>query len=139
MAEISLECLKTLMHMGIALGHAANVMDDLQKEEGLPGYYSDFLIPPDKLLDTLIEEAGSVLDDCPHPPNAASDNAPPRKFTREIRELKRNWRDQPKDATITQMDNLQVILNDWVAGITGATPSARVTALTPASSTGRSL
>ena len=112
MAEISFDCVESIKDMGAMLG-------------GLTGAISmenEFLI--EATLDLADEVVKDLLQNCPHPPNVTSDQAPPRKFARQLRELRSGWRDQTSDQSVWMIDSLNNTLDAWLAGMMGATPSA---------------
>ena len=117
MVNIGRKCLDDLLLMGMVLGP-------------LPGMLEDY---PPELVDhamILVESnANAILTNCPHPPNVASDEAPPRKFVHELRRLRTGWKDQSLDASLDQWDELMRHMNAWLDGMAyrkpRATPSAR--------------
>jgi hypothetical protein len=112
MAEISFDCVVSIKDMGAMLG-------------GLTGAITmenEYLV--DSTLDLAEEVVKDLLTNCPHPPNVTSDQAPPRRLARQLRELRSEWRDQTSYQSVGMIDSLNKTLDAWLAGMMGATPSA---------------
>jgi len=112
MAEIKKECLESLVDMGMALGTL---------HVGMKHETADFV---EVELEMVQNISTNVLQDCPHPPNVASNEGAPRQFQRELGLLRAKWNENTLQENLDQVNELRVILNMWVDGMTGATPSA---------------
>ena len=114
MADINFDCLVAIRDLGAMLGAMPVAMINNNGE----------------LLEDVFDLAAEVslvlLDVCPHPPNVTSDDAPPRTFQRQLRELRGvgGWRDQPHEQSVDQVEALQDTLESWLMGMTGASPGA---------------
>jgi hypothetical protein len=111
MAEISRECLDGILNVGVAIG-SLNEAIHANNEE----------------IVTLTGAAAEVFADfvsmtCPHPPNAASDEAPPRTFKRQLRLLRAKWQDQTLGENKRDWDSLANTFVRWLDGMTVNDPS----------------
>jgi len=112
MADIDSKCLNSILNMGLALAP-------------LPQWMEEYEVPlVGEAIRLAAAMASTILDDCPHPPNVASDEAPPRKFTHKLRQLRDGWQDQTLEASLADWDELMMIMGDWFVGMTGASPGA---------------
>ena len=112
MAEISFGCLESIKDMGAMIG-------------GLTGAIS---MESEYLIEGTLEIAEGVVTDllknCPHPPNVTSNQGAPRKFARQLRILRAEWRENTPAQSLGMIDDLNYTLTAWLDGIAGATPSA---------------
>ena len=114
MADINFDCLEAIRDLGSMLG---------AMPVAIINNNGDLL---EDVFDLAAEVSLVLLEVCPHPPNATSDDAPPRTFQRQLRELRGvgGWRDQPLNQSVEQVEALQDTLESWLRGMTGATPGA---------------
>ena len=112
MADISLDCLRSVRDIGAMLGVLPCAIH----------YQEDDLI--DQTFDTLKDAVFELLENCPHPPNVVSDAGPNRTFMRQVRQLEKDWIGQSEDESAEQLIRMGDVLMDWLTGIVGASPSA---------------
>ena len=110
--EIKKECLESLVDMGLALGAL---------QVGIKHETANFVAVELEMAQNI---STNILQDCPHPPNAASNQGPPRQFQQQLRQLREGWDARPLQENLDQVNELRVILNQWIDGMAGNTPSA---------------
>ena len=112
MADISLDCLRSVRDIGVFMGALPCAI-----------HYQE-----DDLIDETFENAKSavleLLGNCPHPRNVASDRGSPRSFMRQLRELEANWIRQSEDENAEQLIQMGNTLMDWMTGMVGPSPGA---------------
>ena len=111
MAEIPLGCLESIRNISTSLGGVPVMMINMA------------ITPADLTLDIIRDTAFDLLSNCPHPPNVVSDDSPPRKFQRQVRELKARWKDRETWANLEAVEDLQDTLYDWMEGMVVERPS----------------
>ena len=111
MAEITLGCLESVRNIATSLGGVPVMMINMA------------ITPADLTLYIIRDTTLDLLDNCPHPPNVLSDTAPPRKFQRQVQELKAKWKDRETWANLEAVEDLQDTLYDWLEGMVAREPT----------------
>tara|TARA_Y100000310_G_C20568838_1_gene756930 strand:- start:40 stop:390 length:351 start_codon:yes stop_codon:yes gene_type:complete len=111
MAEISRDCLGTILDMGLALGNL---------QEGFKHSDDSFILVELAMAENI---STYLLKDCPHPPDVIEDLGPNRQFGKGLRILRDTWKENSLDSNLNQLDDLRAFLGEWLDGMMLQRPS----------------